>query len=147
MEGSNLSGVSSKCSWEEPNEADKSEYSEDDKENRLHSNRLLDRRTTEEKPRISDYESDQIKATLRKGLVGPTSKPVLPPIKGDHSTHSDNTYHDANADRNRQSSRKESFDSTGSSEAPTELLRTRILDNVHLKFNLEAGALLPLALR
>lgn len=43
--------------------------------------------------------------------------------------------------------RKQSFDSIGSSEGPTELLRTRTLDFVHLKFNLEAGSLLPLALK
>lgn len=43
-------------------------------------------------------------------------------------------------------SRKQSFDST-CSDGPTELLRTRSLDAVHLKFNLEAGQLLPLALR
>lgn len=47
----------------------------------------------------------------------------------------------------RTNCRKESVDSDVSSEAPTELLRTRVLDGVHLKFNLEAGALLPLALR
>ena len=47
----------------------------------------------------------------------------------------------------RNGSRKESFDSNLSSEAPTELLRTRTLDAIHLKFNLEAGLLLPLALR
>ena len=33
------------------------------------------------------------------------------------------------------------------SEAPSELIRTRVLDFVHLKFNLEAGSLIPLALR
>lgn len=48
---------------------------------------------------------------------------------------------------NRNQSRKQSFDSTGSSEGPNELLRTRSLEAVHLKFNLEAGSLLPLALR
>lgn len=45
------------------------------------------------------------------------------------------------------SRRKQSFDSIGSSDGPTELLRTRTLDFVHLKFNLEAGSLLPLALK
>lgn len=49
--------------------------------------------------------------------------------------------------RHRRQTRKESFDSTTSSEGPTELIRTRTLESVHLKFNLEAGLLLPLALR
>lgn len=39
----------------------------------------------------------------------------------------------------RPPSRKNSFDSTESSDAPTELLRTRTLEYVHLKFNLEAA--------
>ena len=47
---------------------------------------------------------------------------------------------------NQNSSRKESFDSS-ISEGPTELLRTRVLDTVHLRFNSEAGTLIPLALR
>jgi len=47
----------------------------------------------------------------------------------------------------RPRSRKASFDSTESSEGPTELLRTRTLEYVHLKYNLEAASLLPLALR
>ena len=33
------------------------------------------------------------------------------------------------------------------SEGPSELLRTKTLESVHLKFNFEAGSLLPLALR
>lgn len=49
--------------------------------------------------------------------------------------------------RSQTQSRKESFDSTVSSDGPTELIRTRTLESVHLKFNLEAGSLLPLALR
>ena len=44
-------------------------------------------------------------------------------------------------------SRKQSFDSTGSSDAQTDLVRTRSIDSICLRFNLEAGALLPLALK
>ena len=38
QEGSNLSGVSSRCSWDEPGDGDyQSTYSDDDKENNRHS--------------------------------------------------------------------------------------------------------------
>ncbi|KAH9524830.1 hypothetical protein Btru_027983 [Bulinus truncatus] len=132
QEGSNLSGVSAWCSWDEPGENNHNSDSEDDKENR--KDRYDDeverdvRRGGNEPGRrtISQYESEQIKATLKKGLS---------------STH-------LNVNDDSQShSRKESFDSTVSSEGPTELIRTRSLESVHLKFNLEAGSLLPLALR
>ncbi|XP_064631049.1 suppressor of fused homolog isoform X2 [Lineus longissimus] len=104
-EGSNLSGVSSKCSWEE------------------------------------GEESEQIKAALKKGLS--TAKPPLPPIKSDTLDPHDNTHRE----HSRDNSRKESFDSNGSGDGPTELLRTRVIESINLKFNLEAGQLLPLALR
>ncbi|XP_067657154.1 suppressor of fused homolog [Haliotis asinina] len=135
-EGSNLSGVSSRCSWEEPGDPDAhSNYNDDDKENRLVE---IDRRGSGDVDRriITDYESEQIKATLKKGLSNSRSNVPSHGGKDDEYDH-----------RNQNSSRKESFDSTVSSEGPTELIRTRTLDAVHLKFNLEAGSLLPLALR
>ena len=49
--------------------------------------------------------------------------------------------------RNHNISRRQSFDSNISSDAPTELLRMRTLDNVHLHLNPEAASLLPLALK
>ncbi|KAI8777236.1 suppressor of fused [Biomphalaria glabrata] len=132
QEGSNLSGVSAWCSWDEPGESHSSD-SEDDKENK--KDRYEDELEREEARRsgnesdrraISHYDQEQIKATLKKGLS---------------STHLNVK------DDSQSQSRKESFDSTVSSEGPTELIRTRSLDSVHLKFNLEAGSLLPLALR
>ena len=45
------------------------------------------------------------------------------------------------------SERKGSTDSSHSVEHPAELIRTRTLDALHLKFNAETGSLLPLALR
>ncbi|KAK7008676.1 suppressor of fused [Biomphalaria glabrata] len=132
QEGSNLSGVSAWCSWDEPGENHSSD-SEDDKENK--KDRYEDELEREEARRsgnesdrraISHYDQEQIKATLKKGLS---------------STHLNVK------DDSQSQSRKESFDSTVSSEGPTELIRTRSLDSVHLKFNLEAGSLLPLALR
>ncbi|XP_050397682.1 suppressor of fused homolog [Patella vulgata] len=134
QEGSNLSGVSSRCSWEEPGSND-AQY-DDDKENKIHDNRRRGSNDSAGRPHISDHDSEQIKATLKKGLS--TSRTNLPfKIEGK----------EADSHTNRNQSRKESFDSTVSSEGPTELTRTRSLDAIHLKFNLEAGLLLPLALR
>ncbi|XP_041368591.1 suppressor of fused homolog [Gigantopelta aegis] len=128
-EGSNLSGVSSKCSWEELGDPER----DDDKENRY-----IDRErrgsNNMERRHISDFETEQIKATLKKGLSNTRLNVIA---RSDKEEESDN----------QNASRKESFDSTTSSEGPTELIRTRSLDAVHMKFNLEAGSLLPLALR
>ncbi|XP_069139954.1 suppressor of fused homolog [Argopecten irradians] len=131
-EGSNLSGVNSRCSWEEPGDGGDDFYNEDEKENRM----LEERRNSnnEERPQISDFDSEQIKATLKRGLNG--SRPG-------HFARRDFDYDNGN----RLQSRKQSFDSTASSDGPTDLLRTRCLESVHLKFNLEAGSLLPLALK
>ncbi|XP_074641667.1 suppressor of fused homolog [Tubulanus polymorphus] len=122
LEGSNLSGVSSQCSWIEL-----SKVSNDNKENYDNLRRGSSTSDTTDAPNITDLESEQIKNALTIGLG--YSKPVLPPIPSGDS-----------------SSRKASFDSNLSGDAPTELLRTRSIDAVHLKFSLEAGKLLPLAL-
>lgn len=45
------------------------------------------------------------------------------------------------------SARKDSLDSNYTADQPIELVRTKSLDSLHLKFNSETGALLPLALR
>ncbi|XP_064600210.1 suppressor of fused homolog [Liolophura sinensis] len=141
QEGSNLSGVSSRCSWEETGDSDNLHpgLHEEDKENKFIDG---DRRGSNEveRPLISEYESEQIKAALKKGLK--STKP-LPPVKSERKDSSDS----CTIDHNQNTSRKESFDSTISSEGPSELMRTRTLDTVHLKFNLEAASLLPLALK
>ncbi|ETE73185.1 Suppressor of fused-like protein, partial [Ophiophagus hannah] len=88
-DGSNLSGVSAKCAWD-----DLSRPPEDDEDSR---------------------NTEQIRETLRRGLEI-NSKPILPPI----STQRQNGL---NTDRAPQ------------------------LESVHLKFNQESGALIPLCLR
>lgn len=52
-EGSNLSGVNSRCSWEEPGESGDDYYNEDMKDNRT----VDERRNSNEidRPRISDF--------------------------------------------------------------------------------------------
>ncbi|GFV67652.1 suppressor of fused homolog [Trichonephila clavipes] len=130
-DGSNLSGVSARCSWQEKKHVtppvDDSEEAD------------LERGFAQ----ISVQESEQIKATLKKGLMG--TKAVLPPIR----PNSSNRYY--GMDQNEGTSRKESYDSNMNSEIaslePPELLQTKYFDSVHLQFNLEAGTILPLALR
>ncbi|KAK2148100.1 hypothetical protein LSH36_516g01015 [Paralvinella palmiformis] len=139
-EGSNLSGVTSQCSWEEYSSCDigTSKYDED-KENRAANESRS--KNDNDKPHISLFESEQIKATLKRGLR--ETRPVLPPIKS-----LDNNIQEFQQDhQNKNRSRKQSFDSNISSEAPTDLLRTRTLDGVQLRFNQEAAILLPLALK
>ncbi|XP_013390520.1 suppressor of fused homolog isoform X2 [Lingula anatina] len=139
-EGSNLSGVSARCAWEEPSDIDRHDKvnEEENKENRFIDG---DRRGSSdiERPHISAFESEQIKATLKKGL-NTAHQIKQEPV--------DNEYSPSHQpDQQTGGSRKESFDSNVSSEGPSELCRTRTLDAVHLKFNVEAGSLLPLALR
>jgi len=132
QEGSNLSGVSAKCSWDEPGDHDRHSSDDEEKESRKDKEEeKLDRHHRRgsvdvDRRILSDYESEQIKTTLKKGLTNTLSV-------GKHDSEIQ--------------SRKESFDSTVSSEGPTELIRTRSLETIHLKFNLEAGSLLPLAFR
>lgn len=115
-EGSNLSGVSAKCYWDDidyPSSGSCSPHS-------LSSRSLSKMLSPEENRRLSHKEEEEIKATLRKGLK---EMPVLPSIKSP-------------------------LDSQAVVESePLELHQTKTLDGVHVKFNHEAGSLLPLALR
>lgn len=122
-EGSNLSGVSAKCVWD-----DLSRPPEDEEDSRSICIGSQPRR-------LSDKDTEQIRETLRKGLEFNT-KPALPPISGQRQNH------------DRPQSRKDSLESESSSAiVPHELVRTRQLESVHLKFNQESGTLLSLCLR
>uniref|UniRef100_A0A672GNJ2 Suppressor of fused homolog n=1 Tax=Salarias fasciatus TaxID=181472 RepID=A0A672GNJ2_SALFA len=124
-EGSNLSGVSAKCVWD-----DLSRPPEDEEDSRSICIGSQPRR-------LSDKDTEQIRETLRKGLEF-NSKPALPPITM-FLLH-DNTH--------THTSRKDSLESDSSAAiVPHELVRTRQLESVHLKFNQESGTLLPLCLR
>uniref|UniRef100_A0A671SCP0 Suppressor of fused homolog n=1 Tax=Sinocyclocheilus anshuiensis TaxID=1608454 RepID=A0A671SCP0_9TELE len=135
-DGSNLSGVSAKCAWD-----DLSRPPEDEDDSRSICIGSQPRR-------LSDKDTEQIREALRKGLEI-NSKSVLPPISSQKHSH----------DRPQQSvghfqtqqisrSRKDSLESESSAAiVPHELVRTRQLESVHLKFNQESGTLLPLCLR
>uniref|UniRef100_A0A8C7WQ17 Suppressor of fused homolog n=1 Tax=Oryzias sinensis TaxID=183150 RepID=A0A8C7WQ17_9TELE len=122
-EGSNLSGVSAKCVWD-----DLSQPPEDEEDSRSICLGSQPRR-------LSNKDTEQIRETLRKGLEF-NSKAALPPISSQKQSHE------------RAQSRKDSLESESSSAiVPHELVRTRQLESVHLKFNQESGTLLPLCLR
>eukprot|EP00073_Rattus_norvegicus_P034410 XP_008758665.1 PREDICTED: suppressor of fused homolog isoform X2 [Rattus norvegicus] len=125
-DGSNLSGVSAKCAWD-----DLSRPPEDDEDSRSICLGTQPRR-------LSGKDTEQIRETLRRGLEI-NSKPVLPPINSQRQNGL--TY-------DRAPSRKDSLGSDISTAViPHELIRTRQLESVHLKFNQESGALIPLCLR
>lgn len=114
LEGSNLSGVSARCSWSE----------EDPTKVHYHHRKPTD--VVESISRITDEESQQIKSTLQKGLQSASSE----------------------QDRTNGSNFKmdELKDCSGMLES-TELLNIKKMEGVHLVFNLEAGSILPLAIR
>ncbi|KAG2463373.1 SUFU protein, partial [Polypterus senegalus] len=122
-EGSNLSGVSAKCAW-----TDLSRPPEDEEDSRSICIGAQPRR-------LSNKDTEQIREALRRGLEI-NNKPVLPPISGQRQNH------------DRPQSRKGSLESESSAAIiPHELVRTRQIENVHLKFNQESGTLIPLCLR
>ncbi|KAJ4431518.1 hypothetical protein ANN_20116, partial [Periplaneta americana] len=139
-EGSNLSGVSARCSWADVNVGELTSGARlGEGEGGLLREGPATRPELLDTPHISEQDSQQIKAALKKGLLN--TKPVLPPIgKSADLDSNDNPY------------RKDSSDSSNSPNEfgvleSTELLRSKRLEGLHLTFNLEAGSLLPLAIR
>ncbi|XP_015203321.2 suppressor of fused homolog isoform X3 [Lepisosteus oculatus] len=135
-DGSNLSGVSAKCAWD-----DLSRPPEDEDDSRSICIGSQPRR-------LSEKDTEQIREALRKGLEI-NSKPVLPPISGQRQNH-DRPQQSVGHLQNQQTSRsrKDSLESESSAAiVPHELVRTRQLESVHLKFNQESGTLIPLCLR
>ncbi|XP_038070508.1 suppressor of fused homolog [Patiria miniata] len=122
MDGSNLSGVSACCSWQEPDDVEV---------------------PGEEKPlsqRISPQQSEQIKAALKMGLA--SERPALPPIANPQPSKptANQPYH--------QSQRQSSLDSDSDPQGNlVELGNPRCLDRVHIRLNHEAAALLPLSMK
>lgn len=82
-------------------------------------------------PHITPEESDQIRTTLQRGLRNTCSKNVVRYSKDDN-------VHDYKLDDIRDNA---------SVLESTELMNVKKLDGLHLTFNLEAGSLLPLAIR
>ncbi|RWS03691.1 suppressor of fused-like protein [Dinothrombium tinctorium] len=116
-EGSNLSGVSARCSWSEHNPFNSENISSESDNN--------------EKKAI-DGKSNKSKNLVRN--------------KSDSSRNSRNSSMSVSHDHNQSNSPMSYTSETGAPE-PGELLQPRFLNSIHLQLNLEAGLLLPLALR
>ena len=122
-QGSNLSGVSARCDWsQDPSPVEK----QSDEDNTSDSNASNN----------ETAKSDQKKSN------GLSPSPVKCPQSRMSCTSSMSVSHDQNHCNSRMSFASE----TGAPE-PGELIQTKYLKRVHLSFNLEAGNLLPLALR
>ncbi|XP_796446.2 suppressor of fused homolog [Strongylocentrotus purpuratus] len=113
-EGSNLSGVCARCSWDP----------------------VGDWTDETDTPRISQIETEQIRQALTRGLSN--DKPILPPISGKQGEE------DTSQGLNRRPSTESETDTRSSI---FELGNSRYLDGVSIKLNLEAAALLSLAVR
>eukprot|EP00058_Branchiostoma_floridae_P006074 XP_002591562.1 suppressor of fused protein-like protein [Branchiostoma floridae] len=87
-------------------------------------------------------KSEQIKAELRRGLMGQHGSGAAGFGTGAGADFTDHVNH--NTDRER----KDSLSSSGSTEEvkPGELQRSQTMDAVHIKINKEAGTLLPLVM-
>lgn len=116
-EGSNLSGVSARCSWVEQEISDRT--------------KTKSPTYIPDGPHITPEESDQIRTTLQRGLRNTCGKNVVRYSKDDN-------VHDYKLDDIRDNA---------SVLESTELMNVKKLDGLHLTFNLEAGSLLPLAIR
>lgn len=124
-EGSHLSGVSARCSWVEQEISDRTKSKTPD-------GYMPDRTTTTAAPHISPEESNQIRTTLQRGLRNTG-------IKNSTRFSKDENQQDYKLDEIREN--------TSALLESTELLNVKKLDGLHLTFNLEAGSLLPLAIR
>ncbi|XP_069756259.1 suppressor of fused homolog isoform X1 [Narcine bancroftii] len=143
-DGSNLSGVSAKCAW-----VDLSRPPEDEEDSRSIYLEMQPRR-------LSDKDTEQIREVLRRGLELNT-KPILPPISSQKPQQQNGMNHDRAQlgqsvghfqSKQTERARKDSLESESSAATvPHELIRTRQLESVHLKFNQESGTLIPLSLR
>ncbi|XP_063228619.1 suppressor of fused homolog [Bacillus rossius redtenbacheri] len=136
-EGSNLSGVSGRCSWTrldgEPG------FTRPSDDGGLLREGPPTRPDASDLPQISQQDSQQIKTALRKGLLN--TKPVLPPI-GKLQDVNENED-----DRVKKETPDESVCSNPEALDSTELSVTKNFEGLHLTFNLESGSLLPLAIK
>ncbi|XP_072178025.1 suppressor of fused homolog [Diadema setosum] len=119
-EGSNLSGVSARCSWEP----------------------VGDWTNEGDTPRISQLETEQIRQALTRGLSN--DRPVLPPISGRPGEEGEGKEDAEGRGLNRKPSLESDADTRSSI---FELGNSRYLEGVSMRLNLEAATLLALALR
>lgn len=124
-QGSNLSGVSAQCSYSREDFDDKTDEAssnEDDDETKKTKNNVEEKNSQIKKENHSSNNNNNENIESRASR---------------HSSMS--VSHDRNS--------KMSFASETGTTEPIELMQTKYFDSIHLKFNYEAGNLLPLALR
>ncbi|KAF4520140.1 hypothetical protein B566_EDAN008958 [Ephemera danica] len=117
-DGSNLSGVSARCWWAENGPG-------------MLEALLVREEEESSRPTLSEDDSLQIKAALKKGLL--SSRPLLPPARNQRNI-------------DLLSASQVNLPEDEGSET-SELTRVKTLETLQLTFNLEAGSLLPLAIR
>jgi suppressor of fused-like protein len=129
-QGSNLSGVSARCTWNEffQSDEDKNNSDRDNDENDSDSNNSNNERT----PKRNVCSRNGISPTVHKSI---------------QSRNSCNSAMSVSHDQQNQCNSRMSFASETGAPEPGELIQTKYLNSLHLQFNLEAGNLLPLALR
>jgi len=132
VEGSNLSGVSAKCSWN-----DKAL----NKEKRGNGETNHSSNSSE-----SESNCDEVSPILDK--VNPINNSVSPTNQVSSQTvNSRNSSMSVSHDRTNQSDSRMSYASETGAPESGELIQTKYIERVNIELNLEAGTLLPLALR
>ncbi|CAG2160262.1 unnamed protein product [Oppiella nova] len=129
-QGSNLSGVSARCDWSQDS------VSSDDK----HSS----------EPDNEDNDSDSNNENNEKIMNGEHNKRngmSSAAHKYPQSRNSCSSAMSVSHDQQNQCNSRMSFASETGAPEPGELIQTQYLKRLNLRFNLEAGLLLPLALR
>ena len=131
-EGSNLSGVSARCTWSE----------------KMATEKVTENGNSDSDKSHSEHESDE-NLLNNNEKKNENNKSELAPLLNNksYSRNSCNSAMSVSHDQNNQSSSRMSFASETGAPEPVELIQTKFLPTLHLKFNLEAGNLLPLALR
>ena len=126
-QGSNLSGVSARCDWSQdlPKGDDKQSLSE-----------------TENDSDFNNTERTSIDEQKKRNGLSP-----IPRKFGQQSRNSCSSSMSVSHDQQNQCNSRMSFASETGAPEPGELIETKFLKSLHLRFNLEAGNLLPLALR
>ncbi|XP_054168726.1 suppressor of fused homolog [Oppia nitens] len=123
-QGSNLSGVSARCSWTQQSvSTNNNEESNDDSDAKDIDNN-----------KVTIGENENNDCFVRED-------------KYSQSRNSCSSAMSVSHDQQNQSNSRMSFASETGAPEPGELIQTKYLKRLNLKFNLEAGLLLPLALR
>lgn len=138
-QGSNLSGVSARCSFSTSKKNDDHDIDEDNDD--LKKEKTNDNNDEQKTTTSNNKEEDNDASTSAANNQNDNNN--LLTEQQNCRTTSRHSSMSVSHDRN---SRMSYASETGNNE-PFELMQTKYFDNIHLKFNYEAGVLLPLAIR